>query len=69
MGGRYRMQFETDGKGVGHRQVPEQAEKARIISGLTVPAGLLSRRAAAVGAALNASRTEMHSDFSSVCRV
>ena len=66
MGGRYRMLFEMDGKGVKHIQMPEQAKKAGVISGLTVLAGLLSRRAGTVGAGLNAARTEMYSEFSRV---
>ncbi len=66
MGGRYRMMFEMDGKGVNHRQVPEQAKKTVIISGLTVLAGLLSRRVTTVGVGLNAARTEMYSEFSRV---
>ncbi len=69
MGGKYRVLFEMDAKGVTHRQIAEQAEKARAISALTVLAGLLSRRPTTVGAGLNSARTEMYSDFSRVREV
>lgn len=66
MGGKYRVLFEMDEKGINHVQLPEQAKKARAISALTVLGGLLSRRVTTVGVGLNAARTEMYSDFSRV---
>ena len=50
-------------------QLPEQAEKAKIISALTVLAGLFSRRVATVGVGLASARTEMYSEFSRVREV
>ncbi len=66
MGGKYLVLFEMDEKGINHSQLPEQAKKARIISALTVLAGVLSRRVTTVGVGLNSSRTEMYSEFSRV---
>ena len=69
MGGKYRVLFEMDEKGVSHIQLPEQAKKARILSALTVLAGSLARRPATVGIGMNSTRTEMHSEFSRVRRI
>ncbi len=69
MGGKYKALFEMDEQGINHVQLPEQAEKAEIISALTVLAGLLSRRATTVGVGLTSARTEMYSEFSRVREV
>ena len=69
MGGKYQALFEMDEHGINHAQLPEQAKKARIISWLTVLAGLLSRRVTTVSVGLNSARTEMYSDFSRVRKV
>ena len=66
MGGQYTVMFEMDAEGVNHVQLPQQAQRARELSDLTVLAGLASGRAAVVGAGLNAARSEMYSAFSSV---
>ena len=46
--------------------MPRQAEKARLISGLTVLAGLAGGRVSTVGAGLNSARTEMYTAFARV---
>ena len=69
MGGKYRVLFEMDEDGINHKQMPEQAKKAKAVSALTVLAGLFSRNVTTVGVGLNAARTEMYSDFSKVRKV
>ena len=69
MGGKYKALFEMDEQGINHAQLPEQAKKAKIISELTVVAGLLSRRPTTVGVGLISARTEMYSEFSRVREV
>ena len=69
MGGKYKALFEMDEQGINHVQLPEQAQKAKIISALTVLAGLFSRRVSTVGVGLTSARTEMYSEFSRVREV
>lgn len=66
MGGKYCVLFEMDDAGICHRQMPRQAEKAQLISGLTVLAGLAGGRVSTVGAGLNSARTEMYTAFARV---
>ena len=66
MKGRYTVIFAMDKNGFTHRQVPAQAEKAQTISMLTTLAGLLAKNPTTIGVGLNASRTEMSTDFSRV---
>ena len=69
MGGKYCVIFEMDEKGINHKQIPEQAKKAKKIAKATVVAGAASGRLSTVGVGINASRTEMYSEFSKVRRV
>ena len=69
MGGSYDVLFEMDERGVNHRQLPRQAKMARELSDLTVLAGLAAGSFTTVGVGVNASRTEMYSDFSRVRRL
>lgn len=66
MGGKYIAVFEMDDKGILHKQLPKQAKKARVISALTVLAGLAGGRVSTVGIGLNTSRTEMYTSFSNI---
>ena len=69
MGGKYCVIFEMDEKGINHKQIPAQAEKAKKIANATVAAGAASGRLSTVGVGIGAARTEMYSDFSKVKRV
>lgn len=69
MGGKYSMLFEMDEDGINHKQMPNQAKKAKAVSSLTVLAGLFSGKVTTVGVGLNAARSEMYSDFSKVQKV
>ena len=69
MGGSYIVEFEMDEKGVCHRQIPSQAEKARKLGQATAILGASSGRIAAAGAGRNAQRTEMYSEFAKVRKV
>lgn len=69
MGWKYCVMFEMDERGVNHRQMPHQAEKAKLLSELTVLAGLASGRLSVAGAGLNAARTEMYTEFQRVRKV
>lgn len=66
MGGRYVVLFEMDETGVTHRQIPAQAKKAKALGAATALAGMAAGSPTAVGAGLNAQRTEMASDFAKV---
>ena len=66
MKGRYTVVFEMGKNGFTHRQIASQADKAQKISMLTTLAGLLSNNPTTMGVGLNASRTEMSTDFSKV---
>ena len=69
MGGKYVVEFEMDERGINHRQIPAQAEKAGKIGQAAVAAGLGTGRLSAVGAGMSAQRTEMYSEFARVRKV
>lgn len=69
MGGKYIVEFEMDEQGVLHRQIAFQAEKAKKIAKATMAGGLASGRLTTVGVGMNAQRTEMYSEFSTVRKV
>ncbi len=69
MGGKYCVIFEMDEKGINHKQAPEQAQKARRLSRMTIAAGIAAGRMSAVSAGMSAARTEMYSDFASVRKI
>lgn len=69
MRGKYCVEFEMDEKGILHKQIEEQAKKAKKLSNLTAAVGAASGRLSAAGAGLAAARTEMYSDFSKVKKV
>ncbi len=69
MGGKYCVIFEMDEKGINHKQIPAQAEKAKKIAGATMLAGAASGRLSTVGVGMSASRTEMYTEFSRVKKI
>ena len=69
MGGRYSVEFEMDEKGIYHRQIPSQAEKARKIGNAAILAGAVSGRAGTMASGLSAQRTEMYTEFAGVKKV
>lgn len=69
MGGYYTVEFEMDEKGINHRQIAAQAEKAKKLGKTTALAGAASGRIGAIGAGIGAQRTEMYTDFSKVRKV
>lgn len=69
MGGKYAVEFEMDENGVTHRQIALQAEKAKKLGQTTVIGGAAAGSFTAVGAGINAQRTEMYSDFARVKKV
>ena len=69
MGGYYTVEFEMDEKGINHRQIAAQAEKAKKLGKATALAGAASGRIGAIGAGIGAQRTEMYTDFSKVRKV
>ena len=69
MGGKYIVMFEMDDDGVNHKQVPEQAKKARAIGELTSIAGAAAGNATVAGIGQTSQRTEMYSDFAYVKKV
>ena len=69
MGFRYSVEFEMDEKGVLHSQVAEQAKKAKKIAKITSAAGASTGSLSTVAVGMNASRTEMYSEFSKVKKV
>ena len=69
MGGKYCIIFEMDENGINHKQIPEQAKKAKKIAKATMFAGAASGSFSTLGAGMGAARTEMYSDFSRVKRV
>ena len=69
MGGKYIVDFEMDGYGVKHAQTPAQAKKAKKIGQAAALTGAATGNWGAVGAGINAQRTEMYSDFAKVRRV
>ena len=69
MGGKYCVVFEMDETGVRHTQIPAQAKKAKRLAAATTLVGLASGRLTTAGVGLNASRTEMYSEFAKVKKV
>ena len=69
IGGKYCVEFEMDEKGVNHKQVAAQAKKVKKLGAVTAAAGGARGSLTAVGAGLNATRTEMYSEFDRVRRV
>ena len=69
MGGKYRVMFEMDERGVNHKQLPKQAKKAQAIASLTMMAGAVSGNLTTVGVGMNAARTEMYTEFEKVKRI
>ena len=69
MGGKYSVIFEMNEQGVNHKQIPAQAKKAKKIAAATAVAGMAAGKIGTVGVGLNASRTEMYSDFQKVRKV
>ena len=69
MGGKYCVVFEMDEVGINHRQTDSQAKKTKKIAGVTAAAGAASGSLTTMGVGINASRTEMYSEFSRVRRV
>lgn len=69
MGGKYSVIFEMDEKGINHIQTKSSAQKSRRIASATQIAGLAGGSPTTLGAGINASRTEMYTDFARVKRV
>lgn len=69
MGWKYIVEFEMDEKGVNHRQIEWQAEKARKIVKKTTMAGALTGNYTTMGVGMNAQRTEMYTEFANVKKV
>lgn len=69
MGGKYIVDFEMDEKGILHKQAPSQAKKAKKLGALTAAAGAVSGKPSVTGAGLNATRTELYSEFKNVKKV
>ncbi|MBQ3302626.1 MAG: hypothetical protein IJH04_10890 [Eggerthellaceae bacterium] len=70
MGGKYCAVFKMDEKGVEHRQLPKQFEKAQVIGALNVIAGLAGGKPSQVGAGiLAASRDSSYSSFGAVTSI
>ena len=69
MGGKYVVMFEMDDRGVNHMQAPHQAKKARKIGAATALLGAASGNFTTMAAGMNATRTEMYSEFSKTRKV
>lgn len=69
MGGTYIVDFEMDEKGVLHAQTPAQTKRARKLAALTAMAGAASGRLSTVAIGINASRTEMYTEFARVKKI
>jgi len=66
-GGKYCVVFTMDEKGITHKQLPRQFEKAKVISALNVLAGAASGNLSQMGAGfITASRDSISSDFANV---
>ncbi len=66
MGGKYCVMFEMDDNGINHKQMPKQAEKAELLSALTMMAGAASGSLSTVGLGMASAETEMYSEFVNV---
>ena len=69
MGGKYCVVFEMDEVGINHRQTDNQAKKAKKLGSLTAAAGAASGSFSTMGVGINATRTELYSEFAKVKRV
>ena len=69
MGGKYCVEFEMDEKGINHKQIPDQAKKAKKLARATIFTGVATGRFSAIGAGIAASRTEMYSEFDKARKV
>lgn len=69
MGGKYIVEFEMDERGVNHRQIPAQAQKARRIGQAAAAVGLATGKMSTAAAGMSAQRTEMYSEFARVRKV
>lgn len=69
MGGKYIVQFEMDEQGINHKQIDYQAVKAKKLGKLTTAAGLASGSLTTAGIGMNATRTEMYTDFGTTRKV
>ena len=69
MGGKYCVEFEMNEKGINHKQIPDQAKKAKKLARATIFTGVATGRFSAIGAGMAASRTEMYSEFDKVRKV
>jgi hypothetical protein len=58
-----------DEKGILHAQTSAQAKKARKLAAVTAGVGAATGHISAVAAGINASRTEMYTEFASVKKV
>ena len=67
MGGKYVVEFIMDETGINHKQVEEQAKKARKIAQITSMAGVATHNLTTTGIGMSA-RTEMYSEFVKVKR-
>lgn len=66
-GGKYCVVFTMDERGVTHKQLPKQFEKAQVVSALNIVAGLATGNPSQAGIGLIAStRNSITSDFSAV---
>ena len=68
MGGRYVVIFEMDENGVNHKQIDQQAKKARRIGEAATLIGALAGSRSAMAAGMN-TRTEMYTSFRSCGKV
>ncbi|MBQ7203246.1 MAG: hypothetical protein IJS03_04410 [Eubacterium sp.] len=69
MGGKYCVIFEMDENGINHKQTPDQAKKAKKIGAATMAAGAAGGSLSTIGIGINATRTEMYSEFKRVKKV
>jgi hypothetical protein len=69
MGGKYCVIFEMDENGINHKQIDEQAEKAKKLAKTTFFAGAASGSFSTMGAGMNSARYEMYSEFSRIRKV
>lgn len=65
-GGKYCVLFSMDDKGVEHRQMPQQYDKARIVNAVNVVLGAATKNLTLAGMGLASTRDAIVSDFSAV---
>lgn len=69
MGGKYCVVFEMDEIGINHRQTDAQAKKAKKLGAITALGGAATGSLSTTGVGINATRTEMYSEFARVKKV